>query len=83
MGGKNFRTAPGKLPPPPPHFTARFKQRSTEYRAVAFKRGDWADIMNEILDRDPAARFDIAFQISFNDFSGRIELKLVDWRVSQ
>ena len=83
MGGKNYRTQPGKEPPAPPHFQARFRQYRSELRAVAFKRGDWADQMNRVVMNNPNAQFDIAFQATYSDYTGQVELRLVDWRESQ
>jgi len=64
-------------------FSARFRQHHDERRAVAFNAGDWVDQMNELVDQKPSIKFDIAFQIVYNDYFGQVELRLQDWRVSE
>lgn len=69
---------------PGPHFQARFQQYQTERRAVAFHQGDWVEQMNNIVGQNPRARFDLAFAIQYTTFNGgAVELKLLDWRVSE
>ena len=74
---------PNQAPPPGNVFQARFRQFNDERRAVAFNHGDWADQMNAIVEQNPNARFDVAFQVVYSDFYNQVELRLQDWRVAQ
>ncbi len=80
IGGKS---KPGAPPTLGNHFQAKFRQRQDERRAVAFSRGEWVEQINEIYEKDPSARFDLAFQIVFNDYYQQVELRVQDWRVSE
>ncbi|MDO4586249.1 MAG: DHHA1 domain-containing protein [Planctomycetia bacterium] len=64
-------------------FSAKFRQFRDERRAVAFGAGDWVDEMNELVEKDPSIKFDLAFQVMYNDYFGQVELRLQDWRVSE
>ena len=83
-GGK---PKPGALPgasvPQGNVFQARFRQYNDERRAVAFSRGEWVDEMNELVASNPNVRFDVAFQVVYNDYLQQVELRLQDWRVSE
>ncbi|MDZ4850081.1 MAG: single-stranded-DNA-specific exonuclease RecJ [Pirellulaceae bacterium] len=61
------------------HFTGRFVQHGTTLRGVAFGQADWVAPLTE--HRGP---IDIAFRPVINEFNGmrRVEIQLVDWRVS-
>lgn len=74
---------PNQAPPLGNVFQARFRQFNDERRAVAFNHGDWADQMNAIVEQNPNARFDVAFQVVYSDFYNQVELRLQDWRVAQ
>ena len=64
-------------------FSARFRQFQDERRAIAFGRGDWADEMNAAVADNPSVKFDIVYQIVFNDYLKQPELRLIDWRLSR
>ncbi|MBQ1337145.1 MAG: DHH family phosphoesterase [Thermoguttaceae bacterium] len=83
-GGKLKPGAPPNQAPPPGNvFQARFRQFNDERRAVAFNHGDWADQINAIVEQNPNARFDVAFQVVYSDYYNQVELRLQDWRVAQ
>ncbi|MDO5554194.1 MAG: DHHA1 domain-containing protein [Planctomycetia bacterium] len=81
--GKAKGVSPSERDIKGPHFTARFRQYQDERRAIAFRKGDWADQINAHLAANPEVTFDIAYQIVFSDYSGQAELRLLDWRVSE
>ncbi|MFN7732961.1 MAG: single-stranded-DNA-specific exonuclease RecJ [Pirellula sp.] len=62
------------------HMNARFKQHGQIFRAVAFSQAEWAPQINS-----HNGRFDLAFRAQINEFNGfrRVELQLLDWRVSK
>ena len=64
-------------------FSAKFRQYRDERRAIAFGQGDWADQMNELVEANKNVTFDIAFHVTFNDYCNQVELRILDWRVSQ
>ena len=64
-------------------FSARFRQNRDERRAIAFGQGDWVDQMNELVEEDRDVTFDIAFHVTYNDYCNQVELRILDWRVSQ
>ncbi len=64
-------------------FYAKFRQFQTERRAVAFGAGDWVEEMNELVLADSNIRFDIAFQMVFNEYLKQSEIRLIDWRVAE
>ncbi|MCF0234121.1 MAG: hypothetical protein HUK22_03985, partial [Thermoguttaceae bacterium] len=64
-------------------FSARFRQYHDERRAVAFGKGDWVEEMNAVVEANRNARFDLAFQIVYNDYTDQVELRLQDWRVAE
>lgn len=64
-------------------FSARFRQFQDERRAIAFGRGEWVDEMNAAVAKNPGVKFDIVYQIVFNDYLKQPELRLIDWRISQ
>ena len=83
-GGKLKPGAPPNQAPPPGNVVqARFRQFNDERRAVAFNHGDWADQINAIVEQNPNARFDVAFQVVYSDYYNQVELRLQDWRVAQ
>ncbi len=62
------------------HFAGRFKQDKTILRGIAFGQGEWVAKLNEI-----DAPLDIAFRPVINEFNGhkRVEMHVVDWRISK
>lgn len=64
-------------------FSAKFRQFHDERRSIAFGQGDWVEQMNEIAESDRNAAFDIAFHVTYNDYCGQVELRLLDWRISK
>ena len=42
-----------------------------------------ADQMNELVEANKNVTFDIAFHVTFNDYCNQVELRILDWRVSQ
>ncbi len=64
-------------------FLARFRQQQTERRAVAFGAGDWVEEINALVEKYPTVKFDIAFQMVFNDYLKVSEIRLIDWRISE
>ncbi|MBQ9813861.1 MAG: DHH family phosphoesterase [Thermoguttaceae bacterium] len=83
VGGGKPRPGSDQPPAQGNVLQARFRQGQSELRAVAFGRGDWADQINEILQNNPNAKFDVAFQVVYNDYFNQVELRLQDWRVAQ
>ena len=75
--------SPTQTPPLGNVFQGRFRQYQEDRRAVAFSRGDWVDQINEIVENNPSARFDVAFQVVYSDFYNQVELRLQDWRVAE
>ena len=75
--------APGAPLPQGNVFQARFRQHNDERRAVAFSRGEWVDEMNELVAANPQTKFDVAFQVVYNDYLQQVELRLQDWRVAE
>jgi single-stranded-DNA-specific exonuclease len=61
------------------HLALRISQHGVRMRAVAFGRGDWAEAIP-----DRGQPIDLVFQPVINEFNGfrRVELHLVDWRLS-
>ena len=64
-------------------FSARFRQHRDERRAIAFGQGDWVDQMNELTEANRNVTFDIAFHVTYNDYCNQVELRILDWRISQ
>jgi single-stranded-DNA-specific exonuclease len=62
------------------HLSLRLVQHRTTMRAVGFGHGEWADELAAA-----STPLDIAYKPVINDFRGhqRVEVHLVDWRVSQ
>ncbi len=80
-GGK---PKPGATSPPVGRtFSGRFRQFRDERRAIAFGCGDWVDQMNALVEENPNVKFDVAFQVVFNDYFGQVELRLQDWRIAE
>ncbi|MBQ2788680.1 MAG: DHH family phosphoesterase [Thermoguttaceae bacterium] len=82
-GGKPKPGAPPGEQPVGRTFSGRFRQFHDERRAVAFGCGDWVDEMNALVEADPNVKFDVAYQVVFNDYFGQVELRLQDWRVAE
>ena len=59
------------------HFSAEFYQNGGSLRGVAFHRGDWVEEMKPY-----SSPMDIVFKVRISDFSGRVELDVLDWRRS-
>jgi len=59
------------------HFAAHFNQGRGSLRGVAFHRSEWIESMKPY-----SAPMDIAFKVKTNDFNGRVELDILDWRRS-
>jgi single-stranded-DNA-specific exonuclease len=59
------------------HFSAQFYQSGGSLRGVAFHRSEWIESMKPY-----SAPIDIAFKVRTNDFNGRVELDILDWRRS-
>ena len=59
------------------HFSAEFYQGNGSLRGVAFHRSEWIDAMKPY-----STPIDIAFKVRLSDFSGRVELDILDWRRS-
>lgn len=59
------------------HLSVNLRQHSTQIRAIAFGKGEWADEIEAT--RGPIA---VSFAPGINSFRGwnRVELKLVDWQ---
>jgi len=39
--------------------------------------------MNALVEANPNVKFDVAYQVVFNDYFGQVELRLQDWRVAE
>lgn len=63
-------------------FYAKFRQFQTERRAVAFGSGDWVEEINDLVAKNPAIKFDIAYQMVYNDHLEQSEIRLIDWKIS-
>ncbi|MCL2004658.1 MAG: DHHA1 domain-containing protein [Planctomycetaceae bacterium] len=59
------------------HFSAEFYQSGGSLRGVAFHRSDWIEAMKPY-----STPMDIVFKVRTNDFNGRVELDILDWRRS-
>jgi hypothetical protein len=57
------------------HFTAQFYQSGGSLRGIAFHRSDWIEAMKPY-----SMPIDIAFRVRMNDFNGKVELDILDWR---
>ncbi|HTN75475.1 MAG TPA: single-stranded-DNA-specific exonuclease RecJ [Pirellulaceae bacterium] len=59
------------------HLSAKLIQHGTQFRAVAFGHGDWADELAQV-----QGPLEIAYRPVINEFRGRqsVEVQLVDWR---
>jgi hypothetical protein len=64
-------------------FSGKFRQYRDKRRAIAFGQGDWVDQLNELTETNPGITFDIAFHVAFNDYCNQVELRILDWRVSE
>jgi single-stranded-DNA-specific exonuclease len=60
------------------HFSAEFYQNGGSLRGVAFHRSEWIEEM-----KPDSLPMDIAFKVRTNDFNGRVELDILDWRRSE
>ena len=60
------------------HFSAEFYQSGGSLRGVAFHRSDWVDAMKPY-----SQPMDIVFKVRTSDYSGRVELDILDWRRSE
>jgi len=59
------------------HFSAEFYQSGGSLRGVAFHRSGWVDAMKPY-----SKPMDIVFKVRTSDYSGRVELDIIDWRRS-
>jgi single-stranded-DNA-specific exonuclease len=59
------------------HFSAEFYQNGGSLRGVAFHRSEWIEEMKPY-----SKPIDIVFKVRTNDFNGRVELDILDWRRS-
>ena len=59
------------------HFSAEFYQSGGSLRGVAFHRSDWVEEMKPY-----SKPMDIVFKVRISDYSGRVELDIIDWRRS-
>ena len=59
------------------HFSAEFYQGSGSLRGVAFHRSEWIEAMKPY-----STPIDIAFKVRISDYTGRVELDILDWRRS-
>jgi len=59
------------------HFSAEFYQSGISLRGVAFRRSEWIETMKPYSEP-----MDIVFKVRTNDFNGRVELDILDWRRS-
>ena len=60
------------------HFSAEFYQNGGSLKGVAFHRSDWVDAMKPY-----STPMDIVFKVRTNDYTGRVELDILDWRRSK
>lgn len=62
------------------HFGAKFKQSNSTMRGIAFGQAEWVQQLKEV-----AGPIDIAFRPVISEFGGfrRVEMQIVDWRVSK
>lgn len=61
---------------------AKFRQRQTSRRAVCFNHEEWIQELERLHSENALAKFDVAFNLAYNDYLQQIELRLVDWRLS-
>jgi single-stranded-DNA-specific exonuclease len=59
------------------HFSAEFYQGGGSLRGVAFHRSEWIESMKPY-----STPMDIVFKVRISDYSGRVELDILDWRRS-
>ena len=62
---------------------AKFRQRQTTRRAVCFNHVDWIQELERLHAENALAKYDVAFNIAYNDFMQQVEMRIVDWRVSR
>ncbi len=62
------------------HLSLQLTQHNVTMRALAFRRGEWADELSEI-----DSPIDVVYRPVINEFRGRrnVEVHLVDWRLSK